>query len=76
MLFQMIEILFVLFIESSNGELRIIIIISSLSQNSSYFHCFGTTNLRLNTQLLFKFSDQQLFYYFWPIQTYPKDKEK
>jgi hypothetical protein len=51
----MIEILFRLFVKNSIEELRRTVVISSLSQNNrhnNYSHCFETTNLLLDTQLI------------------------
>jgi hypothetical protein len=77
MLFRMVEILFGLFVENSNGELRRTTTIPSSPQNNNYSHCSETTDLRLDTQLLFLFWEHQLFCYSWSIQTYQKEwKEK
>jgi hypothetical protein len=68
----MVEILFELFVENNNGELKITTVISSSPQNNSYSHCSETANLHLDTQLLYLFRKQQLVCFSWPIQTYPK----
>jgi hypothetical protein len=51
----MVVILFGLFVENSNGELRRTAGITSSPQNNSYSYCSGTVYLCLDIQLLFLF---------------------